>query len=288
MLKLQFNPKLNDAERRGLLYDGLILFYSASPASRALCNHAQEMVREAFIGYDPENAQEHLSVEKFVAIVAPLKSNFTNAPHTKRLVRDCLVEQGVDPERTYFDVPRLRVGPHSDYLTAGVSYAYKAHRDIWYSSPSAQINWWLPVWDVTPDRTMAFYPRYWGNPIKNSSKNFDYGEWVNFGRKLATTQLNEDTRKHPLPEEELLPEDEFRFGAATGDVVVFSAAHLHATVPNTSKKTRFSMDFRTIDIDDLRKGIGAPNIDSAARGSTISDFLRVSDLSSIDHISENA
>lgn len=277
-----FNPEHTDVDRRELLYKGAIFFYSALPAGQALCAHARAMVSEAFGELDPEHAQEHLDLERFVSLVGPLKSKFTNHQDTKRLVCAYLVEQGVDPETTYFDVPRLRVAPHSDYLTAGVSYAYKAHRDIWYSSPPAQVNWWLPVWNVTPDRTMAFYPRYWNKKIKNSSAEFDYAEWVDVGRKLAVTQLKTDTRKHPLPLEELSADEEFRFGAAAANAIVFSAAHLHATVPNTSGRTRFSMDFRTINVDDLRTGVGAPNVDSGSRGSTVGDFLRVSDLRPID------
>lgn len=273
-----FNPDARDVDRRKLLYQGAILFYSTSPASLALCAHARAMAKEAFGALDPEHAQEHLEQEKFVSVVGPLKSNFTNDQDTKRLVCAYLMEQGVDPEATYFDVPRLRVVPHSDYLTAGVSYAYKAHRDIWYSSPSAQVNWWLPVWDVTPDRTMAFYPRYWDKKLKNSSAGFDYAEWVDVGRKLATSQLKSDARNHPLPLEELSSDEEFRFGAAAGNAILFSAAHLHATAPNTSDRTRYSMDFRTVDVEDLRNGVGAPNIDSESRGSTLGDFLRVSDL----------
>ena len=273
-----FNPDARDVDRRKLLYQGAILFYSTSPASLALCAHARAMAKEAFGALDPEHAQEHLEQEKFVSVVGPLKSNFTNDRDTKRLVCAYLMEQGVDPEATYFDVPRLRVVPHSDYLTAGVSYAYKAHRDIWYSSPSAQVNWWLPVWDVTPDRTMAFYPRYWDKKLKNSSAGFDYAEWVDVGRKLATSQLKSDARNHPLPLEEPSSDEEFRFGAAAGNAILFSAAHLHATAPNTSDRTRYSMDFRTVDVEDLRNGVGAPNIDSESRGSTLGDFLRVSDL----------
>src|SRR5687768_2317791 len=136
MLKILFNPDVDDKRRRELVYDGSIVFYAASPASRALCEHARRMVREAFGDLDPEHAQERLPVEEFVKLVGPLKSRFTNDAETKRLLRAYLVEMGIDPQTTYFDVPRLRVSPHSDYLSAGVSYAYKPHRDIWYSSPS--------------------------------------------------------------------------------------------------------------------------------------------------------
>jgi hypothetical protein len=63
-----------------------------------------------------------------------------------------------------------------------------------------------------------------------------------------------------------------------GGVLVFSAAQMHSSVPNTSGKTRFSIDFRTVNEDDLETGNAAPNIDSECTGTTLRDYLRVTDL----------
>jgi hypothetical protein len=99
------------------------------------------MIEEAFAPNDPEHAQDGMPVEQFASIVGSLKSRFTNALGTKSLIRDLVEEYGCDPDATYFDVPRLRVVSHSGYLSAGVGYAYKAHRDMWYASPESQVNW---------------------------------------------------------------------------------------------------------------------------------------------------
>jgi hypothetical protein len=183
MQNILFNPSLDDAARRKALFAGNLIVLGATPASRALCQHAINMAKEAFDPLDPEHAQESLEVQKFIEIVGPLKSRFTNDMRTKELVRAYLEEQGVDTNVTYFDVPRLRVVPHSGYLTAGVSYAYKAHRDTWYSSPHGQINWWLPVHEVVPERAMSFYPTYWDRKVPNSSGDFDYDEWTRVGHQ---------------------------------------------------------------------------------------------------------
>src|SRR5690242_3824874 len=98
MLKVYFNPKVTDAERRKLLYEGAILFYSATQESLALCEYARQMTRETFGTVDPEHAQEHFPVEKFVELVGPLKSRFTNDPKTKQLVRAYLLAMGVNRE----------------------------------------------------------------------------------------------------------------------------------------------------------------------------------------------
>ena len=66
-----------------------------------------------------------------------------------------------------------------------------------------------------------------------------------------------------------------------GGILIFSGAQMHSTVPNTSGKTRFSIDFRTVHLDDVISKGGAPNIDSACTGTSLGDFLRASDLARI-------
>ena len=63
-----------------------------------------------------------------------------------------------------------------------------------------------------------------------------------------------------------------------GGVILFSAAHLHETVPNTSGLARYSVDFRTIHFDDVVSHQGARNVDSRCTGTTLRDYLRCADL----------
>jgi len=125
---------------------------------------------------------------------------------------------------------------------------------------------------------MAFLTRYFDTPVRNSSAGYDYDEWNRTGRKLASQIVKTETRKQPAPEEELDMSSEVRVVTPVGGVLIFSAAQVHATVPNTTRHTRFSIDFRTVNIDDLAAGIGAPNVDAACTGTTMRDYLRASDL----------
>jgi hypothetical protein len=59
---------------------------------------------------------------------------------------------------------------------------------------------------------------------------------------------------------------------------VFSAAHMHSTVPNTTGATRFGIDFRTVHLDDVVKRVGAPNIDPACCGTTLGNYMRGTDF----------
>jgi hypothetical protein len=140
-----------------------------------------------------------MKVEDYVVIVAPLKTRFTNHERTKVLVKNLLTAFGCDTGKTHFDVPRLRVVTDGGYLSAGVGYACQAHRDTWYAEPNGQLNWWMPVYDLQPERAMALYPGYFRKPVQNSSNTFDYDEWCNVGRNQAVANVKVDTRNHPLP-----------------------------------------------------------------------------------------
>ncbi len=99
-----------------------------------------------------------MPVEEFVKIVAPLKPRFIHHPRTKELIRNILIEFGCDLETTYQDVPRLRNATSDGYLTSGVGYAFHPHRDTWYSAPMSQLNWWLPIYEIESENSMAFHP----------------------------------------------------------------------------------------------------------------------------------
>lgn len=286
MVNVYLNHQLNDRSRREHIFTGDILLYSRGLSTASLADHAIAMIREAFEPHEPEKAQYEFSVEEFVRRAGPLKTRFTNHIRTKELIRDLLSEFGCDLDDTYFDVPRLRIAPAGGYLTSGVSYAYKAHRDIWYSSPTAQVNWWMPVFDVTGERAMSFYGDYWAKPLGNSSADFDYGEWCRVGRNMALSQIKHDTRKHPLPAHSPDAASELRICGTKGDLILFSASHLHATAPNNSPVTRFSIDFRTVTLSDLASRRGGPNLNSRATGSTLGDFLRAIDFTPFPNVGQ--
>ena len=252
--RIYLNQKLDDFERRRRLFDGDIFVLSGLRTCAAICEYAMESLRAGFATQSPEIAFREIPVDEFVRIAASVKNRFTNGLRSKELLRDFAVELGMDPDQYYFDVPRIRIVPHYDYLHAGVSYAYAAHRDTWYGGPTYQINHWMPIMPITPDQTMSIYPSYFTKPIKNSSSQFDLTQWINVERARAVENVEREERLHPLPDKP--PEDasEISFGFNASDIMIFSGTHLHATVPNRSSVTRFSVDFRFFHLDDIRSG----------------------------------
>lgn len=273
-----FDPAISDDARRKRLYEGQLLAYGPRRSSVALCDFARQMAEEAFAPLDPRQAQHHLPVERFAAILAELKPKFIHHPKSKQLIQALLSEMGCDLEKTYFDVPRLRTSTHAGYLTSGISYAFHPHRDTWYSAPFSQINWWLPIYEIQPENVMAFHPRYWIQPVKNGSREYNYGEWNRTSRRIAAQQIGTDTRKQPRPEEPMELDPQVRVVGPPGGILLFSAAQMHSTVPNTSGYTRLSVDFRTVHSDDVLGRRGAPNVDSDCTGTCMGDYLRGTDL----------
>lgn len=277
-MNLFFDSMMNDKDRRMELYRGSIFVYSPSPSAVNLCEFARELIEKAFHPHDPRKVQESIPVERCVEILAELKPKFIHDPKSKQLIQGMLSERGCDLTKTYFDVPRLRTAFPSNYLSSGIAYAFHPHRDTWYSAPFSQINWWMPVYEILPDNSMAFHPRYFDEAVPNSSNTYNYYEWNRSNRQSAAQHVKSDTRIQPRPQAALEPDPQFRVIANVGGVMLFSAAQLHSTVPNTCGLTRYSIDFRTVHLDDVWEKCGAPNIDSACTGTTMHDYISADDF----------
>ena len=278
MSTLYFDADVQDDERRHRIYDGHVFVYGPKASTLAFTEFARTLIEDAFAPLDPRAAQFELPVEKFVDIIAPLQPRFIHHPESKRLIAAMLDEVCCDADETYFDVPRMRVQAHDAYLTAGVGYQLHPHRDTWYAAPSSQVNWWLPVFPIESESTFAFYPKYFHQPVRNDSDRFDMYEWNAKSRKNAAKEIGKDSRWQPKAQEPLDLESEFRVVCPPGGLIVFSGAQLHATVPNQSGSTRFSVDFRTVHRADVAAQRGAPILDSFGRGTTLRAHLRARDL----------
>jgi hypothetical protein len=129
---------------------------------------------------------------------------------------------------------------------------------------------------------MAFHPQYWNAPVKNSSKGYNYYVWNQQNRGTHVAKfLKEDPRPLPKPTESLVLDPQIRLIVPAGGIILFSGAQMHSSAPNTSGKTRFSIDFRVLNLDAVAGRKGAPRVDEECTGTTMRDYLRASDLSPI-------
>src|SRR5467141_3400175 len=281
MNSIIIDAPISEEKKRELLYRGQLLVYSPTPSSLALAEFARKMVEAAFHRLDPETAQFHLPVEKYAAILTELKPKFIHALESKKCIQGMLGDLGFSLEKTYFDVPRMRSSTSDDFLTSGIAYAFHPHRDTWYSAPMCQINWWMPIFPIVAENAMAFHPRYWSQAVRNGSAGYNYDEWNRTSRHNAAQFVKQDTRVQPKPEEPMELDPQIRVIAPPGGILLFSAAQMHSSVPNNSGRTRFRIDFRTVNLDDVSARRGAPNVDSACTGTSMGDYLRGTDLTHI-------
>jgi len=283
MTPIYMNRALDDNTRRERIFGGAFFLYSAPTSGARMVEWARELIDAGFDSVaDPRLAHRELSVDQFAARAGPIKSRFTNDPVTKEICQRIITDMGADPERTYFDLPRLRIIPPSSYLSSGVSYNYAAHRDTWYAHPAQLINYWVPVFDVEPETVMSMYVEYFQRPVKNASIGWDYDAWVKNSRFAAATNIKKEERPHPLPLENVVDSADIRIVQNAGDLFMFSTCQLHASVPNHTDVVRFSYDMRTLNIDDYLAKRGPQNVDSGATGSTLNEFLRVKDLAPLE------
>jgi hypothetical protein len=263
----------SDEERRQNLYKGFIYLYSQRASVMKLVNLARQMLEDGFKGRNPEFAQFEMDVHEYEALLNKLKPQFVNSPEGKVIMKEILADMGCDVDKTYFDLPRLRTSTANNYLTTGIAYAFDAHRDTWFSGPLNQLNWWFPIYDVQPDNAMVFYPDYYSRHVENGSKGYNCHEWNRESKRIAAGEIKEDKRKRPMPFEEIDTRNQMVIIPPVGSLIVFSGTHLHASIPNSSDRTRVSIDFRTVHLDDSRFHIGSPNIDNYCTGTIMRDFI---------------
>jgi hypothetical protein len=275
---LMLDCNWSDERRRRALFDGSLLAWSPTTSMLRMVALARDLLERAFSPNDPITAQYNMNVDDYAATLGQVKPEFIHHPECKRLIREILTEVGADPEQVYFDVPRLRSATAGAFLTTGIAYAFHPHRDTWYSAPQAQINWWFPVYDLDPDNGLAMYPDVFAASLPNSSDCYNYYRWNLESRAAAATMVRDDRRVQPRLTGGVELGSEFRVVASVGGMLAFSAQQLHATVPNATQVTRFSIDFRTVHSADLLAGWGAPRSDAACTGTTLRDFRRGSDM----------
>jgi hypothetical protein len=280
MTAVYIDSDVSDEERRSRLYAGDIFLFKPTPGTLALIALARAMLTEAFAPHDPRRVHHHLTPEETAKILATLKPAFIHHPECKRLLPQVLEEHGVDLDDVYFDVPRLRSAYPSHFLTSGIAYAFHPHRDTWYSAPACQLNWWTPVFPIQNNNAMGFFPDYFSEPVPNTSEGYNYYEWNSKHRASAAQNVHSDTREQPKPLIAIEGESQ-RYLPSSGGTILFSGAQLHESVRNTTDEARYSIDFRTVHVGDVRARRGAPNVDSKCTGTTMRDYLRGTDLSKI-------
>jgi hypothetical protein len=278
MVNVHIDPDFTDDERRARLFAGDVMVYSRLPEVQAFAEFAQQLITDALVPHVPATVHRERTAEQLADLLIDFKPRFIHHPQSIDHVRRIVRALGGDPECCYADVPKLRTAFPAGGLSTGIAYAFQAHRDTWYAAPQQQVNWWLPVFPAQAGNVMEFYPRWFDAAIDNSSDRYNYYVANGWRGRIKDFSGQRDTRLHPAPRRPL-PAEEPRLCLVppVGGVMMFSGGQLHATVPNRTEVTRYSIDFRTVCLDDVRSGRGAPARDVHCAGTALRDFRRLVD-----------
>lgn len=190
--------------------------------------------------------------------LADLRDRLYSQPALHQLAARIIEAAGFESV-TCVDAPRLRVINHRAEALPEAAPLFVIHRDTWYACPEAQINWWIPIFKTPVEQAFAFYPEHFEREVENTSRSFDYARWMERVGWHGRTALDD----YPAPtryEPETKP---LRFDFEAGDLLLFSAAQLHRTLPNpVANSSRVSLDFRTV----TPGARGARNVDNGSAG----------------------
>ncbi len=260
---IHLQKPVSDIERAEHCFKGECLIYKNISAMHELIEYADKLLRESLNGIDPVDAQLHFSPEAFLQRTGNVQAHFRKSETVKELFFKVLEECGVDLNNTYYDHFPMRIVPFDTDYDGAECGVIGHHRDSWGSNIHSQINWWAPLYALEENRTIALYPDYWDKPIANTTATWSHKDYLEKRNEADAERQgcypSAPTLKASVDESNLL-----KVMLEPGDVLSFSSAHLHASVPNTTKATRYSVEMRSINKHDLESGRAAPNVDNAA------------------------
>ena len=168
------DPDLAAEDLRQKLYDGNLIVLTRLRALWDFVDYTREELAALFTPHDPEHVHEYIEPAEMARILGMWKPRFIHSEKSKKLVREIISEAGFSPAQTHYDLPKPRTSFPVGHLTTGVAFAFPWHRDVWYSAPVQQINWWLPIFPVREDNAMSFDLMRFDRPVENTSGEFDY------------------------------------------------------------------------------------------------------------------
>ncbi len=259
---------MDDGARGQAIFRGDVIVFKRVAALRALRDRSVGMICAALGDDDPVTAHLRIAPQDYALKVAGLQMRHRKDPEIAAAWKAVLTEAGCALDAAYWDWCHLRSLPPGEGNVARATRPLGPHRDTWCSNVYCQTNWWVTLFPLTEGRSMAVYPAYWSRPLRNSSAGWDLDE---MRARRRADPVDAWARPHaddyPVLPEPLEPVDkssEVRLAIDPDDLLCFSGAHLHASVPNQTDRARFSLELRTVWAEDVRAGRAAPNVDGAA------------------------
>ena len=269
------------------IYAGEIIRIAELPAMAALVALTRAWLEDALHPWAPPEIHRYLSHDEQTLRFAQCQNAFARSKEVREHWRAVVESLGLAPDALACDRLHLRFQPHREprqstpraRTTATIAF----HRDTWGSNLYAQTNWWAPIYPITTGRTFALYPHLWQQALRNCSADFDMRALLERSHRDGRNAVDADEAiPHLL--EAIDPQQGVAVDIAPGSLIAFSGAHAHAGVGNSTGLTRISFETRSVLIDDVLAGLGAPNIDGHAPWRTPGLFRRISDTRRLNEI----
>tara|TARA_Y100000996_G_scaffold415280_1_gene409129 strand:- start:248 stop:1078 length:831 start_codon:yes stop_codon:yes gene_type:complete len=262
---------LNHKKFKEEIFNGKIFVFKKSTISLNLIKEIKSKINQKYNG---ELDKLHL-LDNFEEISSKLVANLKNTKIFLNLFREFLEEINFYKGDSYWDKFVVRVAPAENKFSYREASRIKTHRDTWGTNIHQQINWWAPISNIDETNTMIFYPEYFSKPVENSTSSWDLDIYL-ANRKRgdfsypSAPQLEEDLPKNV----KILP-----VTIKPGEILCFSGCHLHSSSKESSDKTRFSYEIRTVCQVDIDNNNVAPNTDCDLRFQFPKIFRHIDDNS---------
>ena len=253
------NRPLSPARWAARIFTGEIILSPAAGA--ALARQARRITRYFFAPHEPPVAHRFFARGEFFRRAAAAQKRFETDPAVAAAFASLAAANGWPSRGLARDRLILRIAPPVAEHAGGAMSHTLPHRDLWGVAIPQQINWWMPIWPVAKNRTLGFWPDFFTRPLANDTATWSFAKLLAARKGLPQGEAGDYPAAPRALEAPPSPPAPAVF--APGRALLFSCAHLHASIPNTSALTRFSFETRTVWADDIRRNRAAPNVDCA-------------------------
>ena len=151
---------------------------------------------------------------------------------------------------TYCDQITIRFSPSINEKARGLLKPVKPHRDTWASNFQHQINWWIPLHDLSKKNSIFFIPKYFSKKVKNNSKEWSF-ELYKKGDIISST---------PVSVQNFNTVDQKTKKINIGNAFCFSGNQIHGS--NLGNSRRLNIETRTLCKKDVIKFNLPKNVDN--------------------------
>ncbi len=141
-------------------------------------------------------------------------------------------EINFDIKDTYADKITFRYSPNKDEKSIGLLKPAPPHRDTWASCIQNQINWWLPLHNVTKENSIFFLPDYFSIKVLNNSSQWSFNEFKKKKKYPSSPYSNQEFKN----------KDFLKINLKVGQILCFSGHHIHGS--QIGKKRRVNLETR--------------------------------------------